>query len=381
MNILLSFIIGVVFGAVLVLVIVLIKQRQSEEHKTKEVENIITRIKESFGTLSLNALSKNSEEFLKLAHETLAKQTESGEKNLEQKKKLIDQTLDGVKKDLKNVEELVINFEKDREKKYGELSESLKVTAEQTGKLQETTNELRTALASSKVRGKWGEKIADDILRAIGFIEGINYLKQKQQASSKTIPDFTFLLPQNLKVNMDVKFPLDNYLLFLKTENDTDRNKLKQQFFKDVKNKIKEVTTRDYINPEENTLDYVIVFIPNEQIYGFINEQDNTLLDEALQSKVILCSPFTLYAVLSVIRQSIDNFNVDQTAAEILRRLGVFYQQWQKFIDSFEKIGKKIDEAQEEFGKLTSTRKNTLEKSLKGIEDLRKQTETADEIS
>ena len=123
--------------------------------------------------------------------------------------------------------------------------------------------------------------------------------------TSQSRPDYTFLLPQNLKLNMDVKFPLDNYLHYLETDAESDRVKFKSQFLKDVRNRIKEVTTRDYINPEENTVDYMIVFIPNEQVYAFINENDATLLDDDLKTKVILCSPITLYAILAVIRQGV----------------------------------------------------------------------------
>lgn len=93
---------------------------------------------------------------------------------------------------------------------------------------------------------------------------------------------------------MDVKFPLDNYIKYLETESDTDKEKYRKEFIKDVKVKIKEVTTREYINPEQNTIDYVILFIPNEQIYTFIHEQDKIILDEALKNKVIVCSPITL---------------------------------------------------------------------------------------
>ena len=86
---------------------------------------------------------------------------------------------------------------------------------------------------------------------------------------------------------------------------------------------IKQLTTRDYINPAENTVDYVIMFIPNEQVYSFINEADITIMDEALKQKVILCSPFTLYAVLAVIRQAIENFNLERTSLRDIKLLRI----------------------------------------------------------
>ncbi len=377
-------IICLIIGISAVIIITRLRQRdakviaqelisQTESQKVQDLENIINRIKDSFGALSLDALGKNTQEFLKLANETLSKQTQMGEKEIEEKKKLIDQTLIAMKGDLQKVQDVVTNFEKDRASKFSEISTQLKNAADQTIKLQETTSQLHTALASSQVRGQWGQRMAEDVLRLAGFVEGINYLKQKTLETAGTIPDYTFLLPQGLKVNMDVKFPLDNYMHFLEAKAETDKKVYKSKFLTDVKARIKEVTTRDYINPAENTVDYVIVFIPNEQVYGFINENDRTILDEALKSKVILCSPVTLYAILAIIRQAVDNFNLEKTASQILSLLGEFNKQWNAFLKSLERMGKKIEEAQKEYVLLTSTRRNQLERPLRKIDDLREQ--------
>ena len=378
------FIIGVLLGSFLVFIIQWLRRKEAREiarelisesdsQRVEDLEALITRVKDSFGALSLEALSKNTEDFLKVANETLSKQTRVGEKELEGKKQLIDQTLGVMKEDLLKVQELVKGFEKDREKKFGELTNQLKATAEQTGRLQETTSQLKGALASTKVRGQWGERMAEDILRLAGFVEGVNYQRQKTLETVSARPDYTFFLPQGLKVNMDVKFPLNNYLRYLEAGGESDREKYRSQFLRDVRGRIKEVTTRDYINPAENTLDYVIVFIPNEQVYAFINEHDRSLLDDALRNRVILCSPITLYAILAVIRQAVENFNLEKTTEQILSLLGSFSKQWSLFLKSLEKMGKKIEDAQSEFTTLNATRRNQLERPLKQIEDLRKQ--------
>jgi len=358
---------------IIILLLFLIGRLQKKEVKEQDLQAVVERLKDSFSTLSLDALSKNTEAFLKLANETLAVQTKSGEKELEGKKRLIDQSLEGMKKEMEDVQNLVKTFEKDREKKFGELSAQLKSAAEQTGKLQETTNQLRMVLSNPKARGQWGERMAEDVLRLAGFTEGINYEKQKVLEATATRPDYTFLLPQGLKLNMDVKFPLDNYVSYLETENLSEKEKCKSQFLRDVNDRIKEVTTRDYINPEEHTVDYVLVFIPNEQVYAFIQESDRSVTDEALKNKVILCSPVTLYAILAIIRQAVDNFNLEKTAAQILSLLGAFNKQYKLFCESMDKMGRRIDEARTEFVHLTSTRRNQLEKSLQQIEELRQQ--------
>ncbi len=337
-------------------------------------------IEQSFSALSLNALSKNSEEFLKLASVSLNSQSQAGTGELESKKKLIDQTLETMRTELLKVETSLKDFDSKRQESFGKVSEQLKNTAEKTKELETTTNKLQNALSNTKVRGQWGERMAEDVLTLAGFGEGINYLKQKTQGSLESRPDFTFLLPQGLRLNMDVKFPHNNYDRYVNEENDAVKETLKLQFLKDVRQRIKEVTTREYIDPQGKTLDYVLVFVPNEQIYCFINENDSTILDSAMRDKVIICSPLTLYAILAVIRQAVDSFNLSRSNSQMISLLGEFSKQWQEFKKSMDSVGKKIESAADEFQKLKSTRTNMLEKPLKGIEKLRSQQAEGDSL-
>jgi DNA recombination protein RmuC len=178
-------------------------------------------------------------------------------------------------------------------------------------------------------------------------------------------------LPRDLKLNMDVKFPLDNYMKFLEAPSELEKTKYCNDFLRDVKARIKEVTTREYINPEQNTVDYVLLFIPNEQIYSFIHEQDNSILDNGIKNRVVLCSPVTLFAVLAVIRQAVDNFALEQTSNEILSLLGAFKKQWDAFIKKLDLLGKRIEDTQKEYESLMSTRRRQLERPLNRIEDIR----------
>ena len=323
-------------------------------------------MKDSFKALTVEAWK----DMIPFVNEALSKQLSGGEKDLENKKQLIDQTLGNMKTDLLKVENLMNTLEKDRENKFGELTTQIKQTAEQTGKLRESTDKLNIALSSSQARGKWGERMAEEVLKLAGFTDGINYVKQqKNEAGNK--PDFTFTLPKNLKVNMDVKFPLDNYMAYLNAGSQVEKDNFEKKFLSDVRGRIKEVTTRDYINAEENTLDYVIVFIPNEQVFAFVNQKEPAIMDEALNKKVVLCSPLTLYALLVIMRQAIDNFKMEATAAEILKLLSAFGKQWDEYTGCYEKLGEKIEAAKEEFTKLVTTRKNKLDSVVIKIENLR----------
>jgi len=345
--------------------------RESEVQRKAERDEVIENVKASFGSLSLEALSKSTEEFLKLARSKLESEREVNLKELETKKGLIDQQLQRMTAEMEGVSNLMKDLEKDRVEKFGELASQLKNTGEQTAALTKITNTLRESLASTKTRGQWGERMAEDILQRAGFVENINYLKQKSLAGAGTRPDFTFLLPNNLKLNMDVKFPLDNYLKFLDAEAETDKDKFRAAFLRDVKARVKEVTTRDYINPEDNTVDCVLLLIPNEQIYGYINEQDSSILDTGIANRVIFCSPITLFAVLAVIRQAAENFALTKTSHEILSLLGNFKKQWNEFLKKLEVLGKRISDTQREYENIITTRRRQLERPLQKIDAFR----------
>ncbi len=346
---------------------------ESDTKRKETLDAIMSDLKASFGSLSLDALTKSTEEFLKLAKSKLDSEREISVRELSSKKGLIDEQLKRMATELESVSRLVKELEKDRVEKFGELTSQLKSTGVQTAALMQTTNTLREALASTKIRGQWGERMAEDVLRMAGFIENVNYVKQKSVEGIGTRPDFTFILPKDLKLNMDVKFPLDNYMKFLEAESDLERSGFRNDFLKDVKARIKEVTTREYINPEQNTLDYVLLFIPNEQIYAFIHEQDSGILDNGIKSKVVLCSPITLFAVLAVIRQAVENFALERTSNEILSLLGSFNKQWNLFLKKLKVMGNRIGDAQKEYEALMTTRRRQLERPLNRIEELRTQ--------
>ncbi len=362
-----------VAGLVIGIAAAIIWKSRQEKSVGNFTDKVIEEVKAKFGDLSLDALQK----FITMADSKLKSERELGVQELNKKKGLIDQQLSTMTNELEKVAKLMEGLEKDREQKFGELTNQLKNTGEQTAKLTEVTGKLRESLASEKTRGQWGERMAEDILRMAGFVENMNYTKQKAINEGQSRPDFTFFLPRDLKVNMDVKFPYSNYVRYIETdtESETDKNAYKDKFLKDVKNRVKEVATSDYINPEQNTVDYVLMFIPNEQIYTFIYEQDSSVFDNALKERVVICSPITLFAVLSIIRQAVDNFAFEQRSNEILSLLGTFKIQWGKFIDKMEMVGKRIKDAQKEFDDLTSTRKRQLDRPLDKLDSIRSQRE------
>ena len=351
--------------------------RESEQQRSASQTAFADTVKASFGDLSLDALKRFSD----MAKEQFAAERQLHGKDLTEKKGLIDQQLERMTKELDKMTAMVGEYEKDRERKFGTLDQQLRTSMIQTGELIKTTTALREALAGTKSRGQWGERMAEDVLRIAGFHEGINYLKQTAMETGRTIPDFTFLMPRDRRLSMDVKFPYDNYVKYLETENETDREKFRKNFIGDVKNHIKEISGRGYTDGD-NVVDYTIMFIPNEQIFAFIHEQEPGILDAGLAKKVLICSPVTLFAVLAVIRAAVDNFELERTSGRILGVLSGVRGQWSKFVEVLDKLGRQLGTVHNTFDELGGTRRRMIEKQLDAVDQLRedRKVEGSDEI-
>ena len=276
----------------------------------------------------------------------------------------------GVQSELRRLDQLMTTLHASAAEQHGTLVENLRQVTATNASLAQHTDALRRALANPKQRGQWGERMADDVLAAAGFVEGVNFLRQKAIAGG-TVPDFRFLLPHGLEVRMDVKFPIDNYLRVLESESGADEARFTKAFAADVRNRVRELAGRGYIDPRD-TVDCVLLFIPNEAVYAFLHEVDPALVDVALGQKVVLCSPATLFAVLAVVRQSVEQFRLERTGDEILRCLGAVTGEWAKFTDALDKVARQLDLVNRSFcDEVNGTRRRVFERTLAEVDRLR----------
>lgn len=324
-----------------------------------QLQSSETRVSQALEKSTQN-LEESAKRHLTQLQEKAKTQTQQHSSELETKKELIDQRLNEMDSKLGRVEQLISEFETARESKLGALNDQLK-------SLTQTTTSLQKALADNRARGQWGERIAEDILRFMGMVEGVNYAKQTTSEIG-TKPDFTFVLPNQLKLNMDSKFPLDNYLKYMEAESEGEKHQHTRDFLRNVENHVSAVTKREYINAE--TVDCVLIFIPNEQVYRFIHEHGNAVIDSALQRRVILCSPLTLYIVLAVIRQAAQNFNVEQKSQEVIKLLADIKFEWRKYAKEMDLLEKNFSIMHNRFRDINGVRTRKLGSAFDQVETM-----------
>jgi len=294
------------------------------------------------------------------------------------KQDVIDTRLDQVRvemrTELEKLSAMVAGLAEQSAQRFGQVDQSLRSHAEVTHALSQSAQALREAMASPTARGQWGERMAEDVLRLAGFVENVNYVKQTQLDGASGRPDFTFPLPKGHELYMDVKFPMAGYLRFLDATSDTERQTHRAAFLRDVRARVRELSRREYARESaRQSVDYVLMFLPNEQLTGFIHESDPALIDEAMGQRVVMCSPLTLFAFLGVIRQAYDNFVVEQTSDQILALIGKFGQQWVKYSEQLEKVHAKFTQLDRQFDELMGPRRRQLEKPLQQLDAVRRE--------
>ena len=231
-----------------------------------------------------------------------------------------------------------------------------------------TTSQLSHLLDKPTERGTWGEWHVEDVLKAAGFHEGPHYRKQKPLPDDKK-PDFTIYLPQDLELHLEVKVPLENYRRYTESNDEVPRKEARRKFVRDVNKMVDDVAKRGY-STHQNSVDVVVMCIPNESIFEFANRADPDIIDKALQKRVILCSVSSLFAVLAVVRQSAENFRLERKADEILDHLRVFRQEWKRFEEHLAKAERQFNTFSTSWEKLSGTRQRKLQEAVSRINEI-----------
>ena len=282
------------------------------------------------------------------------------------------------------VSELIENEESQIYKLLDKSDKTVKDFLEKTGEIKSSisgvdqqTRNLISVLNNNQSRGQWAEFQVEDLFG--------------------TKPDFTFYLPDNKTINMDSKFPLNLYMQLSKLNLDledetldeisrkqiTESIKTKNREFIDkaIKTKIDETSGREgYISAEEDTVDFVLMYIPLENLYHFLLTSEigaarTPVIQYAFSKKVILVSPQTLMAYLETIRHSMKLFSLQTDTKNILLAHEKVKSEVNKFIDSFDEVTKRLDQTVDSFEKLKTTRKNKLEKSFDELNQVNKNSE------
>lgn len=331
---------------------------EEDQALDKKLETAVNKV---FG-MTANKIAEQSKNILQSEQDLLKTDLANKQATIEKLVKQLQEDLNQKQKEIREIEKKQID-------KISGVTTAIEDHRNLTKELKVSTDKLTSMISNNQKRGAWGERIIEDLLQASGFQEGQHYLRQSKQKGSNLKPDITLLLPDDRNVPVDVKFPYAAVQQMSNTESQSEKKTYMQQFSRDLKAKIDKVA--EYISPESDTLDYAILFVPNEMLFSFINQKFSEIIDEALSKKVILCSPFTFLVVARTVMESYRNFMVGKKIQEVIKQVDAFSNEWVRFDEEFQKFGRSITSLQNNYNTLTTTRKKQMEKRIDKIEEYR----------
>ncbi len=331
------------------------QQLQNNQTQQKLLEDTVSKV---FGMSSVH-IAQQSKQILQSERENI-------QTDLKNKQQSIEKLVEELRREIHDRQQEIRLLEQDRNKSYASIREAIEQHQVITKDLKTTTETLAKVLSNNQQRGEWGEHIIEDLLQSSGLMEGVHYAKQRQLGTSTDRPDISLLLPNKRIVPVDVKFPYSEIQKMATAENKVQRDLHKKQFATDVRTKIKKVS--QYIRPEEETLDYAILFVPNEMIFSYINQQFPELISEAMQQRVMIVSPFTFLIVARTVFESYRNFMMETNLRTIVKHIGEFAKEWERFIGEFDKFGDSIDKMNSAYRQIRETRHKQLSQRIQKIE-------------
>jgi len=313
-----------------------------------------------------NDLKSATEHLVMLTKERLTDDKKQFTTDLEGKKDAIKTLVDEIRVQLKETDRNLRASEQERISNFSELKKELESHKLITSELRGSAEDLKRVLSNNQLRGAFGERVAEDLLKMAGFVVGQDYVVQTQSGTSR--PDITLMLPDGTKVQIDVKFPYANLQRFTEAKTEEEKSKHMKAFTADVKEKIKQIATRDYINPDEKTVDFAVAFIPNEMIFSFIYDRMNDVWDDGMRKKVILAGPFSFTAMLRLIRQAHSNLQFQQNIHQIIALIHKFRDEYDKFSEGLDLLGNRLESASKQFEQVSSTRSRQLGRVIDQID-------------
>ena len=341
--------------------------RDTEEHKThlqtekEQLGNQIVRYEADMENLHLKNREQKEEveklqekftkEFENLANKILE---EKGLKFTERNEKNIKDILTPLNEKIQLFEKKVEESQKENISIHSALKEQLLNLQTQNLKITQEAENLTKALkGDSKMQGNWGELVLERVLEKSGLEKDREYSVQQSftlEDGSRVLPDVIINLPDGKKMIVDSKVSLTDYERFVNAEDNDEQAKFLKDHINSLRRHVDQLSAKKYEDLYEmESPDFVLLFIPIEPAFAIAINNDNLLYNKAFEQNIVIVTPSTLLATLRTIDSMWNNEKQQRNAIEIARQAGALYDKFEGFVGDLTKVGKKMDDAKDEY--------------------------------
>ena len=328
-------------------------ERKAAEHKEATYRETTRSLKHTFNSLAGDALKHNTAQFLQLARENMKQFQVKAEGDLNQKEKAIEGLVKPIRDALNKTEGEMRRMENERKQAQGALTRHLESIAESHKLLQSETRNLVQALRRPEVRGQWGELTLKRLAELAGMVEHCDFHEQEsvQTEQGQHRPDMVVRMPDKREIVVDAKTPLDAYLSAVESTDDNERKRHLEHHARNVRARIKELSSKAYWQQFKFSPDFVVLFIPGDQFLSAALECEHSLLEDALSQNVILATPTSFVALLRAVAYGWRQEALAENA-ETIRELGQeMYGRLATFAEHLSRLGRSLDNSVDSFNK------------------------------
>jgi DNA recombination protein RmuC len=346
MNIL-WFLVGVVVGGLVVWLTLRVRTtatRVALETKLKAAEEAQNKLLQTFDSLAAAALRSNSESFLQLAKQALETHLTHAQGDLDLRKQAVEALVKPLKETLDKIEQ-------ERTTAYGGFKQMTESMVSTQKELAKETRNLATALRTPQVRGRWGETTLRRVAELVGMVEHCDFVEQRSIAAEGTMkrPDMIVLLPNQRRIVVDAKTPLDAYLQSIEADSEESKLAALKKHAKQVRDRFRELAAKSYWASLECTPEFVVLFLPGEPFLSAALQEDPTLLEDAMSEKVVLATPASLFCLLSAVSYGWREEQLTENARQISQLGREIHDRIADWAVHLDKLGEYLEKAVETF--------------------------------
>lgn len=246
------------------------------------------------------------------------------------------------------------------------LEQQIRSMMEQTAAVGRQADNLATALRSNnKAVGNWGEVVLLNLLEGMGLREGEDYVKQEtirdvdgktvlsEDGGRRLIPDVVLYLPENKAVVIDSKVSLEGYIAYVNASDETARGMALTAHGKSVDAHVKELSAKSYSRYIRSTgrdsLDYVVMFVPNEGAFQLYYQNFRERWHHAFDSGIIIAGESNLFAMLKIIENTWVRVRQQKNTEEVMSLAGELLERVTRFANTFNEVGGVLAKASAKF--------------------------------
>jgi DNA recombination protein RmuC len=307
----------------------------------------------AFSDLARDSLESNSEIFLRLARERLAREQADAASSLKEREVAIDALVKPLREALDKAEAQIQTIERERIDAFAGIKSQMEMLAGGQLALSRETRNLVTALRRPDVRGRWGEMTLRRLVELAGLSAHADFSEQQQlfTESGAVRPDMVVHMPERRDIVVDVKTPLDAYLAAIEAQSEDDRTRELKRHAQIVGARVRELSSKQYWSQFEHSPDFVVMFLPGDQFLSAALQVNPDLIDESLRQNVMLATPTSLVALLKTVALGWKQAALAENAAQI-RKLGEdMFKRLAVFGEHLGRLGKSLGSSVDSFNK------------------------------